>query len=60
MGIRCNFLGLFGSRDKLLLTNSGDPDQTSHFVASDLGLQFAYVPVLGFPDNNGLRWSINN
>ena len=24
-GIRCNFLGLFGSRQKLVLANSGDP-----------------------------------
>ena len=37
-GIRCNFLGLFGSRQKLLLANSGDPDQTPHYAASDLGL----------------------
>ena len=29
------FLGLFGSREKLLLANSGDPDQTPHY---DLGL----------------------
>ena len=27
-GIRCNFLGLFGSWEKLLFANSGDPDQT--------------------------------
>ena len=32
------FLGLFGSREKLLLANSGDPDQTPHHAASDLGL----------------------
>ena len=37
-GSRCNFLGLFGSRQKLLLANSGDPGQTLHHVASDLGL----------------------
>ena len=36
--IRCNILGLFGSRQKLLLANSGDPDQMPHYVASDLGL----------------------
>ena len=54
-GIRCNFLGLFGSRQKLLLANSGDPDQMQHNVASDLGLHcFAYVPLLRFHDNNGL------
>ena len=34
----CNILGLFGSRQKLLLPNSGDPDQTLHYAASDLGL----------------------
>ena len=32
------FLDLFGSRQKLLLANSGDPDQTPHYAASDLGL----------------------
>ena len=32
------FLGLFGSRQKLLLANREDPDQTTHHVASDLGL----------------------
>ena len=47
-GIRCNFSGLFGSREKLLLANSVDPDQMPHYVASAL---FAYVPLLGFPDN---------
>ena len=31
-------LGSFGSREKLLLANSGDPDQTLHDAASDLGL----------------------
>ena len=37
-GIRCNFLGLFASRQKLLLANSGNPDQMPHYAASDLGL----------------------
>ena len=32
------FLGLFGSRQKLLLANSGDPHQMPHYAASDLGL----------------------
>ena len=50
------FLSLFGSRQKLLLTSSGDPDQTPHHAASDLGLHcLLYVPLLGFPDNNGLN-----
>ena len=34
----CNFLGLFGSRQKLLLAYSGDPGWTPHYAASDLGL----------------------
>ena len=33
------FLGLFGSRQKLLLANCGDTDQMQHYAASDLGLQ---------------------
>ena len=36
--IRCNFLGLYGSRQKLLLANSEDTDQMPHYAASDLGL----------------------
>ena len=52
----CNILGLFGSRQNLLLANSGDPDQMTHYVASDHGSAlFAYVPLLGFPDNNGFN-----
>ena len=51
-GIRYNLSGLFGSRQKLLLANCGDPDQTPHYAASDLGLHC--LPLLGFPDNNGL------
>ena len=35
-GIRCSFLGLLGSREKLLFA-------------------YMYVPLLGFPDNNGLK-----
>ena len=31
-------LGSFGSRQKLLLANSGDPNQMPHNSASDLGL----------------------
>ena len=55
MGIGCNFLGLFGSRQKLLLANSGDPAQTPHYVASDLALHcLPMLTVLRFPDNNGL------
>ena len=31
-------LGVICSTQKLLLANSGDPDQMPHYVASDLGL----------------------
>ena len=48
-----NFLGLFGSRQKLLLANSGDSNQMPHYMASDLGLHC--VPLLGFPRLNGLK-----
>ena len=34
----CNISGLFGLREKLLLANSGDPDQTPHDAAFDPGL----------------------
>ena len=36
--VRYDFLGLFGSRQKLLLAKSGDPDQMPHYATSDLGL----------------------
>ena len=39
-------LGLFGSRQKLQLANSGDPDQTPHDAASDVGLHC--LPVYPF------------
>ena len=45
-GIRCNFLGLFGSRQKLLIANNEDPDQTPHYAASDLDLH--YLPMYPF------------
>ena len=45
-----NFLGLFDSRQKMLLANSGDPDQTPHYAASDLGLHcLPMYPFSGFP-----------
>ena len=47
-GIRYNFFGLFGSRQKLLLAGSGDSDQMPHCVASDLGLHC--LPRLGEVD----------
>ena len=36
-----------------LFTNSGDPDQTPHSVASDLGLQCLPITLLGF---SRLQW----
>ena len=44
--IRYKFLGLIGSRQKLLIANSGDPDQMPHYAASDLGLHC--LPVYPF------------
>ena len=41
----------------MLLANSGDPDQMLHYAASAL---FAYVPILGFPNNNGLQQEQKN
>ena len=38
-----------------LLANSGDPIQTMHSAASDLGLHCLPITLLGSPDNNGLR-----
>ena len=32
-----------------------DPDQTSHYVASDLGLHCLPMTLLGFPGKNGLK-----
>ena len=53
-GIWGKFLGLFGSRQKLLLANSGDPDQTLHYAASDLGLHcLPMYPFQGFPTTMG-------
>ena len=50
------FLYLFGSREKLLLLNSGDPDQTPHYVAFDQGLHclpMHTLRCLGFPTTIG-------
>ena len=53
-GMRGNFLGLFGSRQKLLLANSGDPDQMLHNAVSDLGLHcLPMYPFKGFPTTMG-------
>ena len=37
-----------------LLADSGDPDQTLHPVASDLGLHYLQLPFYGSPDYNGI------
>ena len=42
-----------------LFTNRGDPDQTLHSAASDLGLHCLPVTLLGFPDCNGLNLFIH-
>ena len=38
-----------------LFANSGDPDQTPRSAASDLGLHFLPITLLGSPDYNGLK-----
>ena len=38
---------------KIRLANNVDPDQTPHYVASDLGLQCLSMTFYGFPDKNG-------
>ena len=37
-----------------LSENSGDPDQTPHSAASDLGLHCLPITLLGSPNHNGL------
>ena len=39
---------------KILLVNNGDPDQTPHYVASDLGLHCLPMVILRVPGKNGL------
>ena len=38
-----------------LIADSGDPDQTPHSAASDLGLHCLPSTFYGSPDYNGLR-----
>ena len=40
---------------EILLANTVDADQTSHYVASDLGLHCLLMALLGFPGKNRLR-----
>ena len=39
---------------EILLANTVDPDQTPHYVASDLGLHCLPITLYGFPGKNGL------
>ena len=39
----------------ILLANSEDPDQTPHYVASDLGLHCLPIPFYRVPGKNGLK-----
>ena len=39
---------------EILLANTVDPDQTPHYVASDLGLHCSPITLYGFPGKNGL------
>ena len=41
-----------------LFANSGDPDQTPHSAASDLGLHCLPITHLGSPDYNGLKYNV--
>ena len=38
-----------------LFANSGDPDQMLHSAASDLGLHYLPIILLGYPGKNGLK-----
>ena len=38
-----------------MLANTVDPDQTPHYVASDLGLHCLPTALLQFPGRNGLK-----
>ena len=42
-----------------LYANRGDPDQTPHSAASDLGLHCYQLPFYGYPDYNRLIYRIN-
>ena len=47
-------LGVFFRFYSILLANTVDPDQTPHYVASDLGLHCLPITLYGFPGKNGL------
>ena len=45
-GVRSILSLLFYFRWKILLANNVDPDQTSHYVASDIGLHCLHMTLL--------------
>ena len=47
---------LFCCLRKIQLANSVDPNQTPHYVASDLGLHCLGMTIYGFPGKNGLSF----
>ena len=53
IGSILSFLFYFGW--KILLANSVDPDQTPHYVASELDLHWLPIALYGFPGKNGLK-----
>ena len=59
----CHYMGvgsilslLFYILSKILLAINVGPDQTPHYVASDLGLHCLPMALLRFPGKNGLRF----
>ena len=55
LGVFAVILWLFFFDGKILLANNIDPGQTSHYVASDLGLHSWPLSFYGFPSKNGLK-----
>ena len=53
-------LGLFGSRQKLLLADCEDPDQMLHYAVWSGSALFASVPLLRFPNNIRLTYKNNS
>ena len=45
---------------EILLTNNVDPDQTPHYVASDLYLHCLPMTLFGVPGKNRLFYTCNN
>ena len=51
-GLFCRFYSIL--TENHVISKQCDPDQTPHYVASDLDLQFAFVPFMCFPVRMGL------